>query len=99
VIDIMTTQLQARNRDGKQIRYPIHLDGVAQKDIDWLSQFAQDNLNVYPSTSLIIRAALSHYCAFIMAQAASIRDLDALTEFIQENRELLFTVAGCPEKA
>jgi hypothetical protein len=34
-----------------------------------------------------------------MAQATSIRDLEMLTQFIQENRDLLFTVAGCPEKA
>jgi hypothetical protein len=95
----MTTQLQARNRDGKQIRYPIHLDGVAQYDIDWLSQFAQENLNVHPSTSVIIRAALSHYRSFLMAQATSLRNLEMLTQFIQENRDLLFFVAGRPENA
>ncbi|WP_319526515.1 hypothetical protein [uncultured Desulfosarcina sp.] len=95
----MTTKLQAKNRDGKRQVYPIHLDGVTQYDIDWLYKFAVENLNVSPSVSVIIRAALSHYCSFLMAQAAGIRDLDMLGQFIQENRDLLFTVAGRPEKA
>ena len=93
------TKLQARNRDGQQIRYPIHLDGIAQADLDYLTKFAQDNLNVAPSVSVIIRAALSHYRSFLMAQPAFIKDVEALAEFIQEHRDLLFFVAGRSERA
>jgi len=95
----LATQLTAKNRDGNRTVYPFSYDGITQADIDWLTQFSRDNLNVSPSVSTILRAALSHYRSHLMEQATSIRDLDDLTAFIQENRDLLFFVSGHPEKA
>lgn len=90
----MTTQLQAKNRDGERHVYPLHFDGITQMDIEWLIEFAQDNLNVNPSTSAIVRAALSHYKSHLMGQIVDLKNVDDLAEFIGEHRELLFFVSG-----
>lgn len=95
----MATQLRAKDRDGGYCRYPMNLDSLMKADIDWLVSFAQDNLNVNPSISVVVRAALSHYCSYLRYQAANLRNIDELTYFISEHRDLMFTVSGRPEKA
>ncbi len=95
----MATQLQAKNRGYGNDRYPVTMDGPTKSDADWLIQFAQDNLNVNPSLTVVVRAALSHYRSFLMAQATCLGNLEMLTQFIQENRDLLFFVSGRPEQA
>jgi hypothetical protein len=93
------TQLQAKDRDGGYCRYPMNYDSLMKADIDWLVEFANENLNVNPSLSVVLRAALSHYRSYLQGRAASLRGLEDLTEFIQSQRDLMFTVSGRPEKA
>ena len=93
------TQLQAKDRDGKSRQYPVYMDGLTKADVDWIIKFAQETLNVNPSFAVVLRAALSHYRSYLMAEPAFIKDLDKLTEFIQNNRDLMFFAAGRPERA
>ena len=65
----MAIQLQAKNRDGgRNKQYATNIDSITLADINWLAKFAQDNLNLNPSLSVVLRAALSHYGSFLMSK-------------------------------
>ncbi len=99
-------QLQARTDTGNRMYFSY--DEKTKQSLEFLQEFAKEGLSINPSKSVLIRRAIAAYVEHLQAGIAdvngSIHDvktidqLSKLQDFIQAERDCLFTASGRPER-